>query len=266
MNRNSIICAGMRLILQWVVALMLTLPVLASENQLLNVDTRPGVSVQMYYMKSAAATATVMLLPGGAGGLGVQDGIPQSSNFLTRSRELFTAHGFNVALMGRPSDKEELDFSFRVSAKHVEDLRRVASFLKHDTGLPVWLVGTSRGSVSAAAAAVAFGNEELAGVVFTSSVTSIKKPGAVPYQPLEAIRIPALVLHHQRDACSVCSPQDALRIARGLKNAPVKKEIFVDGGGSPSGDPCEALHWHGFIGMEKEAVDIIAGWIENPQP
>lgn len=24
-------------------------------------------------------------------------------------------------------------------------------------------------------------------------------------------------------------------------------------------------HWHGYIGMEKEAVDTISGWIKNPK-
>src|SRR5262249_55983131 len=31
---------------------------------------------------------------------------------------------------------------------------------------------------------------------------------------------------------------------------------LVEGGGGAAGDPCEALHFHGYIGMEKEAV----GW------
>ena len=24
------------------------------------------------------------------------------------------------------------------------------------------------------------------------------------------------------------------------------------------------LHWHGYIGMEKEAVDLISEWVKNP--
>ena len=49
-----------------------------------------------------------------------------------------------------------------------------------------------------------------------------------------------------------------------LKNAPVKKEIMVSGGENPTGNVCEALHWHGYIGMEREAVDLIAEWIKKP--
>lgn len=88
----------------------------------------------------------------------------------------------------------------------------------------------------------------------------------MPAQKLDAIRIPVLVLHHELDACAVTRPNEVSLITGGLKNAPVKKQIMVSGGASPEGDPCEALHWHGFIGMEKEAVEIIADWIKNPKP
>jgi hypothetical protein len=53
---------------------------------------------------------------------------------------------------------------------------------------------------------------------------------------------------------------------KGFRNASVKKLIFVDGGANPTGDVCAGQHWHGFIGMEKEAVDMIVGWIGSPKP
>lgn len=237
----------------------------AAEDKLIKLDTRPGVSVSVYTMKRDGAPATVVLLPGGGGGIGLRDDVPTSKNFLVRSRDHFAAHGFNVAVVSRPTDKE-LDYEFRVSPAHIEDLRQVVEYLKTDTGLPVWLVGTSRGTVSAAAAAITFGNEKLAGLALTSSVTSNKRTGAVPEQKLEAIRIPVLVLHHEKDACSVTFPRGARWIIDGLKNTPVKRLVMVSGGAGASGDPCEPLHWHGFIGMEKEAVGLIADWIKNPKP
>jgi hypothetical protein len=244
--------------------LLLSTP--ARADSLLRLATRPGVTVPLYYMKRADARATLVLLPGGAGGLGIKNGAPTSANFLVRSRDLFAAGGFHVAVLGRPSDRRELDYEDRVSAEHMADLRRVVAFLEQDAGLPVWLVGTSRGTVSAAAAAIAFGNDSLAGIVLTSSVTSRKKTGAVPTQKLAAIRVPVLVVHHGMDACPVCDPREAPAIINGLKNAPIKKLLVVSGGANPSGDACGSRHWHGYIGMEREVAALITAWIRSPAP
>jgi pimeloyl-ACP methyl ester carboxylesterase len=244
--------------------LLLGLPALADD--LVRLSSRPGVKTSYYWMPSDKATATVVLLTGGNGSIGFIGGVPTSNNFLIRSRELFRAQGFNVALAGRPSDKDDLDLAFRNSPEHVEDLRHMVARIKQDSRLPVWLVGTSRGTVSAAAAAIAFGQDELGGIVLSSSVTAYKQPGAVPKQALDAIRIPVLVLHHANDACSACSPHEVPWIIRGLSNAPVVKTIIASGGGPPRGDPCEAMHWHGFIGMETEAVASISEWIRHPAP
>jgi pimeloyl-ACP methyl ester carboxylesterase len=255
----------MRILLSLLILLLLAAPAFAEDDRLITIDTRPGVTLSFYYMKRDGAKATILLLTGGSGGIGMKNGIPTSNNFLVRSRDLFASQGFNVAVVGKPSDKDDLDGTFRTSAEHVKDLRSVIAFLKKDVGLPVWAVGTSMGTISAAALATVVSKEELAGIVLTSSVTR-KKIGAIPDQKLEAIRMPVLVVHHEYDECKICVPGDVSEIIKGLKNAPIKKEILVKGGRSPSGNPCQALHWHGFIGMEKEVVDIISAWIRNPDP
>jgi pimeloyl-ACP methyl ester carboxylesterase len=247
------------------VIVLLAAPAFAGQDRLVTIDTRPGVTVSFYSMKREGARATVVLMTGGAGGIGMKNGVPTSQNFLVRSRDLFAAHGFNVAVIGKPSDRDELDGSFRVSREHIEDLRSVVAFLKKDAGLPVWIVGTSMGTISTASAAIAL-NEELGGIVLTSSITSRKKVGAVPWQNLGAIRIPVLVVHHENDACTICDPREASLITQRLTNTPVRKAVFVDGGANPTGNPCEALHWHGYIGMEREAVDLISAWIKHPAP
>lgn len=237
----------------------------AAGDKLVKIDTRPGVTVSFWYMKRPGASATVVLLPGGAGGIGFKDGAPQSNNFLTRSRDLFAANGFNVAVVGKPTDTEDLDFNFRISRQHMEDLSKVVTYLKQDTRSPIWLIGTSMGTISAAAAAIDFGSDQLAGIVLTSSITRFDKTGAVPRQPLERIRIPVLVMHHEQDACSICRPHEVPYIMKGLTQAPIKKQIMVKGGSGAHGDPCGALHWHGYIGMEQEAVHLISDWIKKPQ-
>ena len=244
---------------------LLVMGVLAhAEGPLFKVPTRSDVKTTLFWEPVEGAKATVFLFPGGGGGFGkVEDGKPTSNNFLVRSAPYFTANGFNVAIFGRPSDSEDLDYADRISETHMTDVRKVLEFVKRKADVPVWMVGTSRGTISVTAAAINMPGE-MAGVVLTSSVISYKKPGAVPKQDLERIKVPVLVLHHAKDACTLCQPHEVPAILRGLKNAQTKKEIMVSGGENPTGNVCEALHWHGFIGMEREAVDLMANWIKAP--
>ena len=254
---------------QWAaVVLLAALPLAATaEGTLQKIPTRPDVKTTLFWEAADNPQATVLLFPGGDGGFGrVIDGRASSGNFLVRSAHHFRANGLNVAIFGRPSDMPALDYPIRISAEHIADIRAVLDHLKTLSPVPIWLVGTSRGSISATAAAINLKDAGIAGIVLSSSIVSRSKAGAVPTQDLAAITVPVLVLHHAQDSCRVTLPREVPSILRGLTNAPVKKELMVDGGANPIGDPCEAMHWHGFIGMEQEAVSIIGNWIRNPSP
>ncbi|MEB0134092.1 alpha/beta hydrolase [Actimicrobium sp. CCC2.4] len=240
-------------------------PALArSPDSVIDIPVRQQASVPVFWMPRPDAVATVIVLPGGGGSFGkLVDGVPTGGNFLVRSRDDFAARKLNVAVVGRPSDSADLDYAYRAGSEHTGDLQKVVATIRQLSGQRPWLIGTSRGTVSATAAAIAFGNEQLAGIVLSSSIVNVAKPGNVPAQDLSALRIPVLVLHHARDACRQCDPAQAHRIIDGLVHvaASDKQLMMVDGGSNPSGDTCGAQHWHGYIGMEKEAVDMIADWI-----
>ena len=252
-----------------IAALLFALSVPAgAEEVLLHIDTREGVTVPVYRIQVDHPAATVVLLSGGPGGFGkVVDGKPSSANFLIRSRALFAKAGFNVVAMGKASDNADLtNTRNRLAPEHLQDIRAVVNYLKKEGDIPVWLVGTSLGTISATAAAISFGNDHLAGLVLTSSIVSRSKEGAVPTLDLASIRIPVLVLHNANDACKFCSPDEVPQIVRGLKSAPVVKQIMVSGGTGATGNPCDALHYHGYIGMEGAVVEQIAAWIKSPSP
>lgn len=234
-------------------------------GDVVKVDTR-GVVVPIYTVWKDGAVATVVLYSGGGGGYGNigADGWPGSRNFLIRSARMFAAHPFNVVLVGRATDVPNLDGTARTGDNHGQDNKAIFRAIKAKSAVPVWLVGTSMGTISATAAAIRDGGQDIAGIVLTSSVTSYRIRGAVPTQDLEKIKVPVLIVHHEKDACKVCTPYEAKNIADGLKNSPIKKTVLVSGGSGASGDPCEALHYHGYIGMEQEVVDLIAAWIKSP--
>ncbi|MBI4194433.1 MAG: hypothetical protein HY526_05075 [Betaproteobacteria bacterium] len=81
-----------------------------------------------------------------------------------------------------------------------------------------------------------------------------------------AIRIPTLVVHHENDECRICLFPDVKPLMAGLKSAPKSRLLAFTGGGPPRGNPCEARHYHGFIGIEDEVVKAIADWIKASLP
>ncbi|MFZ2220676.1 MAG: alpha/beta hydrolase, partial [Rhodoferax sp.] len=125
-----------------------------AEGTLFKVPTRDGVTTTLFWEPAPDAKATVFLFPGGAGGFGkVEAGKATGLNFLVRSEPHFIASGFNVAIFGRPSDSQDLDYADRISETHMTDIRKVLEFVKRKADVPLWMVGTSRGTVSVTAAA-----------------------------------------------------------------------------------------------------------------
>jgi len=232
------------------------------------VATRPGVSVPIYAYWQAAARATVVLFSGGAGGYGPigADGWPAGGNFLIRTGKHWAGYPFNLVMIGRPSDGIDLSLGgVRIGKLHAADNLAVFKAIKERSPLPIWVVGTSMGTISATAAAIADDEGLIAGLVLTSTIAAYKVPGAVPRQDLEKIRVPTLIVHHDGDACWACSPHEVKKIAGELTNAPIKRTFFVSGGEGAAGDPCEPMHHHGFVGVREKTVDLIARWILAPQ-
>jgi hypothetical protein len=237
-----------------------------AQESMIDIDIgRNSASIPAYAMRHPQAIATLVLLPGGDAGSGkITSGKPASGNFLSRSRDYFQAEGFNVVVAYRASDLRGLDYEYRTSKKHIAEIEKIVAFATNEYGKPVWLIGTSRGSVSATAAAIALGNTQVSGLILTSSVTS-KKDGAISTQNIGSIQMPTLVVHHKNDACHICVPEEARKIVDALLKAPTKKFILIDGGSNPEGEVCAARHWHGFINFEQETVQAITAWIKSPQ-
>ena len=227
------------------------------------ITTRPGISTDVFWHATPNAQATVFVLPGGDGGFGVvQNGLPSSRNFLVRTAPYWIAdEGFNYMVFGNPSDRPALDYPDRVTTDHLTDLKEALAWLKTKTTTPIWIVGTSRGTVSAALALINIKDSQIAGGVFSSSITSLSKAGALPGQDLARINVPVLVVHHEADACNVTRPQEVPLIFNALSHAPVKKLMMMSGGSGASGNPCRALHTHGYVGIEQSTVHAIAAWI-----
>jgi acetyl esterase/lipase len=235
-------------------------------EQVVNIPTRPGVTQRFLVIVPAEAKAAAILFAGGHGGLQMNDTGDIAwgkRNFLVRGASLFAEQGIAVAVIDAPSDRQSYPHlsGFRESGDHAADVKAVITWLRANTKAPVWLVGTSRGTQSAAAVASRLtGNDGPDGIVLTSTILSDKRSRAVPEMPVHTLKIPVLVVHHEQDACVATLFRDVPRLMQKLE--PIsKKELVTFRGGDDQGDPCEAMAYHGFNGLEKQVVARIAAWM-----
>ncbi len=240
-------------------------------QKVVDIPTRAGITQRMLVLTPPEPKAAVVLLAGGHGGLQMAlDGSMKwgNGNFLVRSRQLFAEQGLIVAVVDAPSDKQSAPFlsGSRQSAEHTQDLKAVIAWLRESAKVPVWLVGTSRGTQSAAYVASELAGSEFAGkaspdgMVLTSSILADKRSRAVPEMALGKIRIPVLVVHHEQDGCASCLFADMPLLMRPLKTNP-RHELMTFKGGQSTGDPCEAQAYHGFNGLEADVAKRVAQWV-----
>jgi len=131
----------------------------ASAQEIVTLPTRPDVT-QPYFLARVPKDPQViaLLFPGGGGSIRLRSEDGQikfaSGNFLVRTRGEFVKRGVVAAVLDAPSDQQAgwgMTDEFRFGEEHLTDVRAVLADLgRRFPGLPFFLVGTSRGSVSAA--------------------------------------------------------------------------------------------------------------------
>jgi dienelactone hydrolase len=238
-----------------------------ADEALIRLPTRPGVTQPFWLMRPPGKpVASVILFAGGNGLLGSAQGAALNNrNFLIRSRGKFAAAGFLVASVDAPSDHSGGIDSFRSSAEHAQDIAAVIAYLRQQAAAPVWLIGTSMGTISAANVAARLKTGGADGLVLTSSIVAASRRVA-PISAVVAvdeITVPTLFVHHREDACFLCPFDEVPSLMDRFTRAPRKALIAVSGGSEPQSDPCEALSRHGYIGIEDEVVGDIARWIKQ---
>ena len=249
----------------WVIA---AVPAWADEA--VDLKPRDGITLRVAVIVPDAPKAVVILFSGGSGKLGVRRNgkITRDRNFLIRTREIFAKSGFVTMVPDVPSDRQEGQGlrGVRHLDNHTEDLRALMRYARTTYKLPVWVLGTSAGTISVAhAGARLSGPDRPDGLVFTASITedSSHVRHVLDFH-LDRYTGPALIVHHRHDDCRVTPASGASSIKDKLEKASVA-EILLYKGGDPQGANCGNQHYHGFHGIEEKVVGDIAKWISAHQ-
>jgi pimeloyl-ACP methyl ester carboxylesterase len=208
----------------------------------------------------------VALFPGHPGilRLRMEGGKPafnQGGNFLVRSRRWWLDGETLTVVVDAPSDQWTMfDQRFRQTKRYGADVAALLEAVAQRYPVADWtLVGTSEGSVSAFHAA-RMNPALVKRLILTSSVfeSSRNGPGLSDAKWAD-YKGQLLWVHHADDPCPATSYRAAQNFAR-KSNAPL---LTMRGGGPEKGAACEAFSFHGYVGVERKAVEAMSAWIKT---
>jgi pimeloyl-ACP methyl ester carboxylesterase len=217
----------------------------------------------LYYGPKTAPRGIIVMFPGGADDVGIElDGtIRHGDNFVVRTRELWAKRDFGVVIVDA-IDRESMRGA-RSTGEYAAVTQQILSFAHSIAAAPVWVMGTSQGSIAAMNAAAHARRGELAGVVLTESVSVLGKSRETVFDAHpQDVRVPALVVANRDDGCWVAPPSMANEIARAMHNAPATV-LFEQGGEAKSSNACSSRSPHGYWGMDERVVDDIDRWMAS---
>ena len=262
----------MRVLLVFV-SLIAAAPAFAQSQTTIEVDSR-GQKVRALLLRPDQALGSVILMAGGHGNLdlGADGRIGWGAgNQVVRTRAAYARAGFVTAV---PDIAPDLKIpnggvnGYRFGPAQAQDLGALVSYLR-DIKSPVIIIGTSRGSISAAnAVARLTGPQRPDAMVLTSAMLMTVK-AEVPSVQVAAqgdpkrISLPLLIIGNQKDSCAWTLPTSIEGFKRWYEPKGGKLETIMFDGPAGTGDPCEAESAHGFAGIDDSVVAATTGWIKK---
>ena len=210
-----------------------------------------------------ALKRAIVLMPGSPGIMKIQspETFSLKGNFLIRTRKYWLDRETIVFSMDAPTDEwRGFNGRFRSGTRYAEDVRGLFQEIEKTYGkLPLVIVGTSEGSVSAYFVAKALNAENIK-VIFTSSLfNSSNNSFGLASLDFDDFKAPMLWVHHADDGCRFTPFWQAKRHAE-KTGAPL---ITVNASNIGRGDPCEAFSQHGYVGAEEQTVRAMKNWVVN---
>jgi pimeloyl-ACP methyl ester carboxylesterase len=214
------------------------------------------------YAGATQPRLTAILLKGSDGVLTFDTaGNPSpGDNFLVRTRDLWAQQGFAVIVLAAPNNASI--FGRRHLPGYAAALDSALDYAQARNSTPVWLIGTSQGTIGAVNGAAHL-RGKVAGVVLTSSVTQRGASGETVFDADPgSVAVPTLAVSNIHDSCPESPPADMQRLLAALTEAPRKEMVLMQSSDVRSG-PCGSHSPHGYLRIEGAVVQQVAAWMRR---
>jgi hypothetical protein len=255
------------------VALFAAAPAWAQSQTTIEVESR-GQKVRALLLKPDQPVGSVILMAGGHGNLdlGPEGRIGWGSgNQVVRTRAAYARSGFVTAV---PDIAPDLKIpnggvsGYRFGPAQAQDLGALVAYLRAIKS-PIIIIGTSRGSISAANAVARLNGPQRPDAMVLTSAMLMTLRSNVPSVQLAAqgdpkrISLPLLIIGNKKDSCEWTLPTLIDGFKKWYEPNGGELETVMFDGPAGTGDPCEAESAHGFAGIDDGVVSTTADWIKK---
>lgn len=223
-----------------------------------------GRLMSVLYDTPAHPTATLIMLPGGTGRIGVlpDSQLRHGDEFTVRTRAEWVARGYAIVIPDTPNHMNLR--GYRCTPAYAQALATLLQHVQLHSSRPIFLIGGSQGSIAAVSAAAHLPG--IAGIVLAEAVSIKGHSGETVFDASPGdVRVPVLIIANEKDGCWVAPPSYASHIADALQRSTSVQIFTVDGGRQRVARACGALSPHGYEGIETEVIGGIQRWLEQQE-
>lgn len=247
----------------------------AAMSEVVNLDTRPGVTQSFLLLEPEGTPKDVVILfPADEGEIGFRMTaggfeVENHGGGLTARRPMrdtLRRNGFTVAVFAPPSDRTQLAPWFRISAEHAQDVQKVITYLRKRYPGKLFLHGHCLSSLSVASVATRLMGEGISALIL-SSPRSSGPAGAVTDLKPGVVGVPVLLVQHEEDTCPYTLFDFVDRVKAFYQNSAPKVDVITVTGGEgrvAAKQRCKN-GFHAFRGVEKDTAHAIASWMQNKE-